>query len=87
VRGLAGFLVFVVMVISKLVVRNPAAHCGGEAWLSRLPATPRVVGRVCQQPAMRSISFITSWTIELVAAARPRRSVPYTTLATSAAFA
>ena len=81
-----GFFVF--MVISKLVVRNPAARCGGEAWPSRFPATPRVGGGAGgQQPATRSISFITSWTIELVAAARPRRSVPYTTLATSAAFA
>ena len=67
------FLVFVLMVVSETGVGNPAAHCGGQAWPSRFPATPR---GVCQQPATRSISLSTSWTIELVAAARPRRSVP-----------
>ena len=72
-RGLAGFFVFVLMVISELGVGTPAARCGGEAWSSRFPATPR---GVCQQPATRSISVSTSWTIELVAAARPSRSVP-----------
>jgi hypothetical protein len=29
VRVFAGFLVFVLMMISKLVVRIPVAHCGG----------------------------------------------------------
>ena len=29
VRVFAGFLVFVLMMISKLVVRTPVAHCGG----------------------------------------------------------
>jgi hypothetical protein len=73
VRGLAGFFVFVLMVISELGVGTPVAHCGGEAWPSRFPATPRGAG---QQPATRSISLSTSWTIELVAAGRPWRSVP-----------
>ncbi|MFN8779884.1 MAG: hypothetical protein ACK5ZI_10990, partial [bacterium] len=45
---LLDFFVFVLMVISELGVGSPVARCGGEAWPSRFPATPRGVGqRLC----------------------------------------